>query len=74
MSIQEWEQYTNSMPLPILVWQEKERKNEIKKERKNLFIEAQSTAQGHLRAFHKFKSRTSLIQYKTCTLQIRKTY
>ena len=28
----------------------------------------QSTAQGHLRAFHKFKSRNSWIQYKTCTL------
>ena len=29
---------------------------------------AQSTAQGHLRAFHKVKSATSWIQYKTCTL------
>ena len=29
---------------------------------------AQSTAQGHLRAFHKFKSHTSWIQHKTYTL------
>ena len=28
----------------------------------------QSTAQGHLRAFHEIKSYTSWIQYKTCTL------
>ena len=36
---------------------------------------AKSTAQGHLRDFHKFKSRTSWIQYKTCTLlHKRKTY
>ena len=33
-----------------------------------------STAQGHIRAFHKFKSRTSWIQYKTlCTLHQRKS-
>ena len=34
---------------------------------------AQSTAQGQLSAFHKFKSSTSWIQYKTCTLHKRKT-
>ena len=43
-----------------------------------LFIEglyyiAQSVAQGHLRAFHKFNSGKSWIQYKTCTLHQRKT-
>ena len=32
------------------------------------------TAQGHLRAFHKFKCRTSSIQYQTCTLHNDKTY
>ena len=35
---------------------------------------APSTAPGHLRAFHKFKSRTSWVQYKTCTLHKRKPY
>ena len=40
-----------------------------------LFIEAQSTAQGHhLRTFHNFKSRTSWIHYNTCTWHQRKTY
>ena len=35
---------------------------------------AQSTTQGHLRAFHKFKSSTSWIQYKSCALHKHKTY
>ena len=39
-----------------------------------LYVIAQSTAQGHLKAFHKIKSCTSWIQYKTYTLHKRKTY
>ena len=39
------------------------------------YIIAQSTAQGHLRALHKFKFRTpSWTQYKACKLHKRKTY
>ena len=37
-------------------------------------LTAPSATQGHLRAFHKFKSRTSWIQNKTCTVYKSKTY
>ena len=41
-----------------------------------LIVIAQSTAHGHLKAFHKFNSHTSWIQHKTQTLYIykHKTY